>query len=261
MPSHSLSFGEEQMNTKSAHWYDALYRFKDYAKESADIISLLKNEYPQATSVLDVACGTAEHDKYLASTYQVDGLDISEDFVHIASVKNPNGEYFCMDMTDFRLERRYDIILCLFSSIGYAKTIDRVTQALRSFEKHLNSDGIIVVEPWFTPETWTSDGQVYLLTGETSESKICRMNTTGKEGSLSILEFHYLVGTVSGVEHFTERNELGLFSVDDMKRAFAAANLIVKYDESGLTGKGLYIARKKESEPGHAVERQKQGAH
>jgi hypothetical protein len=72
--------------------------------------------------------------------------------------------------------------------------------------------------------------------------------------------FHYLVGTASGVEHFTERNELGLFSVGDMNWAFAAANLIAKYDEPGLTGKGLYIARKKESEPGHAVEPQKQGA-
>jgi SAM-dependent methyltransferase len=236
------------MYTKSAQWYDALYRFKDYAKESADIISLLKEEHPQARSVLDVACGTAEHDKYLASIYQVDGLDISEDFIRIASSKNPRGKYFCMDMTDFRLERSYDVILCLFSSIGYAKTINKATQALCCFEKHLNPNGIIVVEPWFTPDKWNPNGQVHLLTGEMPEGKICRMNITGKEGPLSILEFQYLVGTSSGIEHFSERNELGLFSVDDIKSAFAAANLAVRFVESGLTGKGLYIAKK--SEPG-----------
>jgi SAM-dependent methyltransferase len=237
------------MISKSAHWYDALYRFKDYAKESADIISFLKDVYPQASSVLDVACGTAEHDKYLSSVYQVDGLDINEDFVRIASTKNPDGKYFCMDMTDFSLERSYDVILCLFSSIGYAKTIDKATQTLRCFEKHLNPEGIIVVEPWFTPDSWKPGSQVHLLTGEMPEGKICRMNISGQDGALSIIEFHYLVGTVSGVEHFTERNELGLFSVDDMKMAFNAAKLVVRYDETGLTGKGLYTARKKETEP------------
>lgn len=237
------------MYSKSAYWYDALYCFKDYAHESTDIISLLKKEHPQASSILDVACGTAEHDKYLSSIYQVDGLDISEDFIRIASAKNPGGKYYCMDMTDFRLERSYDVILCLFSSIGYAKTIDRATQALRCFEKHLNPDGIIVVEPWFTPDTWNPNGQVHLLTGEIPNGKICRMNISGRDGAVSIIEFHYMVGTASGVEHFTERNELGLFSVDDMKRAFAAANLAVRYDETGLTGKGLYVARKKNPNP------------
>ena len=237
------------MIVKSAQWYDALYRFKDYTKESADIISLLKKEHPQARSVLDVACGTAEHDKCLASVYLVDGLDISDDFVRIASAKNPGGKYFCMDMTDFCLERSYDVILCLFSSIGYAKTIEKVTQALHCFEKHLNPDGVILVEPWFTPDTWNPDDRVHLLTGEMPEGKICRMNISRQEGDLSIIEFHYLVGTASGVEHFTERNELGLFSVDDMKSAFDDTNLAVRYDETGLTGRGFYIAKRKVTEP------------
>jgi hypothetical protein len=30
-----------------------------------------------------------------------------------------------------------------------------------------------------------------------------------------------------------------------MKRAFAASNISVRYDESGLTGKDLYIAKRK----------------
>jgi hypothetical protein len=82
-----------------------------------------------------------------------------------------------------------------------------------------------------------------------AEGKICRMNISRKEGNLSIIEFHYLVGTASGVKHFIERNELGLFSVDDMKSAFADTNLAVRYDDTGLTGRGLYIAKKKVTEP------------
>ena len=240
------------MFAASAKWYDALYGFKDYARESAEIVSLLKKEHPTAKSVLDVACGTAEHDKYLAGEYSVDGLDINTDFIQVASAKNPAGGYFSADMTDFALGKTYDIVLCLFSSIGYAKTIAAVSKAFRCFARHLNADGIVVVEPWFTPETWNPAGHVHLITAETPAGKICRMNIGEQVGPLSVINFHYLVGTSSGVEHFTERHELGLFSVDDMKKAFEAANLTAKHNKDGLTGRGLYIARKSNSEPGQS---------
>ena len=63
--------------------------------------------------------------------------------------------------------------------------------------------------------------------------------------SLSIFVFHYLIGTSSGVEHFTERHELGLFSVAEMKEAFTEAGFKVEYGKYGLTGRGLYLARQK----------------
>jgi len=238
------------MFAESARWYDALYSFKDYAKESAEIVSLLKQEHPGAETVLDIACGTAEHDRYLAQTYHVDGLDINSDFIRVASEKNPEGEYSCADMMEFSLGKTYDVVLCLFSSIGYAKTINSVVKALHCFRRHLKPDGIIVVEPWFTPASWNPDGRVHLLTAETPEGKICRMNISEDDGSLSFINFHYLLGTSGGVEHFTERHELGLFSVENMKKAFELANLAVSFDEDGLTGRGLYVARNGNPEPG-----------
>jgi hypothetical protein len=56
------------------------------------------------------------------------------------------------------------------------------------------------------------------------------------------LTFHYLIGTAGGVEHFTEEHEMGLFSDDEHRAAFAAAGMAVTYDEKGLMGRGLYIA-------------------
>ena len=70
------------------------------------------------------------------------------------------------------------------------------------------------------------------------------MNISARKGSLSIIDFHYLVGTSNGVQHITERHELGLFSVEEMKKAFKSAGLIVTYDKDGFTGRGIYIARK-----------------
>ena len=233
------------MFTETAQWYDALYSLKDYRQESEDIINLLRKEHPEAMSLLDVACGTAEHDRHLSRFYNVDGLDINPEFISIASQKNPEGQYFIADMTNFKFNKKYDIILCLFSSIGYAKTLAKVIQTLRCFSKHLNKGGVAVVEPWFTQEQWNTDGTVHMFTGETAEGKICRMNISERKGSLSIIDFHYLVGTSSGVQHYAERHELGLFSVEEMKRAFKNAGLIVKYDRDGFTGRGLYIAKQK----------------
>jgi ubiquinone/menaquinone biosynthesis C-methylase UbiE len=229
---------------KSAEWYDALYSFKDYQKESEAITDLLKMEHPQAKTILDVACGTGEHDKYLSLSYEVDGVDINSDLVQVATGKNPEGKYVCADMMSFHISKRYDAVLCLFSSIGYLKTIENVVTALDNFERHLATDGIVVVEPWFEPEAWKPDGTVHMLTGETPEGKICRMNISERAGSLSVLNFNYLVGTRSGVEYFTEHHELGLFSVEQMKRAFESAGLKAEYSEEGLTGRGLYLARK-----------------
>jgi ubiquinone/menaquinone biosynthesis C-methylase UbiE len=181
------------MFSKSAQWYDALYSFKDYRQESETILQLLKKENPAAKTMIDIACGTAEHDRYLSKVYQVDGLDINPDFIEIASRKNPNGQYQVGDMTNFSLNKTYDIVLCLFSSIGYVRSLPNLIRTLRCFIRHLNKDGIIVVEPWFTPDTWNTEHAVHMLTAEIPDGKICRMNLSGKRGSLSIVDFHYLV--------------------------------------------------------------------
>ena len=54
------------MFSKSAHWYDLLYSFKDYREEATYIPKLLNQIHPDAKTILEVACGTAEHDRYLS---------------------------------------------------------------------------------------------------------------------------------------------------------------------------------------------------
>jgi SAM-dependent methyltransferase len=234
------------MFSQSAAWYDALYSFKDYAAEAAALAALLEEIHPEAETVLDVACGTAEHDRYLRRRYRVDGLDANPAFLDIAAAKNAVGRYAQGDMTDFDLGRRYDAVICLFSSIAYVKTIENVTRTLRCFARHLHEGGVVVVEPWLTPQTWRPDGKIHVLTGETAVGKICRMNLSQpavREGErlLTVLDFHYLAGTAVGVAHFTERHEMGLFTVAEMKGAFRDAGFAVRYDEEGLTGRGLYV--------------------
>jgi hypothetical protein len=73
--------------------------------------------------------------------------------------------------------------------------------------------------------------------------KIARMNKSEVEERVSIMNFHYLVATPAGIEHFTEMHELGLFSHEEYLDAFRASALEVVHDPDPekLTGRGLYI--------------------
>lgn len=82
-----------------------------------------------------------------------------------------------------------------------------------------------------------------MLPAETDDLKVCRLNTSGREGNISILDFHNMVGSGGRIDYFTERHELGLFTVKEMIGAFSDAGLDVCYDPEGLTGRGLYTAK------------------
>ena len=100
-----------------------------------------------------------------------------------------------------------------------------------------------MVEPWFTPETWHPHSSVHVLTGETSEGKVCRMNVSGQKGRLSFFTFHYLRRKSTEGRPFYKRHELGLFTVEEMKAAFSAAGFTTEYDPAGLDGRGLYVGK------------------
>ena len=230
------------MFSKTAQYYDLIYSFKDYEKEAGDIQALIKKEHPGAKSILDVACGTAEHAKYLAQDFQIGGIDLESEFVEIAQKKVPSGKFRQADMSDFSLPERYDVVQCLFSSIGYLLEGQQVVDALVCFKNHLNPDGIILVEPWFSPEQWNV-GSPHMTTVDLPDLKICRMNISGLDGNISKIHFHYLIGTLDGVEHLTENHNLALYTVDQMLSFFEQAGLQVEYDPEGIFGRGLYVAR------------------
>ncbi len=233
------------MFSESAEFYDAIYSvFKDYAEEATAIADLLRGRSPGVRTLLDVGCGTGEHARQLrtAHGFAVDGIDLDERMVRLATEKNPDGRFVTADMVDFELGRTYDAVICLFSSIGYVRTLENLGRAIRSMARHLAPGGVLVVEPWFGPDRLET-GRVYTRAAEAAEMKVCRMSHTTVDGRLSRIVFEYLIGTTTGIHRATEIHELGLFTVDETLAAFRSAGLGVDHDEAGLTGRGLFIGR------------------
>lgn len=98
--------GRLSMFSVSAELYEAIYSFKDYATESSKIHQRIERERPGAQSILDVACGTAEHAKHLSAHFRIDGIDLEPKFIEIARAKNLAGNYSVADMRSFQLAKR-----------------------------------------------------------------------------------------------------------------------------------------------------------
>jgi SAM-dependent methyltransferase len=228
----------------TSRYYDKLYSWKDYRGEAERVVSIIReNLLSQGDRLLDVACGTGGHIEHLKGHFQVEGLDISADLLNLAQQKNPGVRFSQGDMIDFDLGRQFDVVTCLFSSIGYVKTLENLGRAVASMARHLVPGGLLIVEPWFTPGEWQTPS-VHATFVDEPEIKIARVNTSFVEGRLSYFDLHYLIGTLEGTEHLVERHELGLFETEEMCAAFAAAGLDVTHDAEGLMGRGILIGRR-----------------
>lgn len=229
------------MFTRSAYIYDALYSSKDYAGEAERVHALIQqHKRSPGSALLDVACGTGGHLPYLREHYTLEGLDIEESMLALARQRVPDVPLHQGDMADFDLGRQFDAVICLFSAIAYVKTVERLRQTLRTLRRQSAPGGVVLVEPWHRPQQWQA-GLFGADVMRRDDLKAVRMWYSLREGNLSILDQHFLVATSAGIEHFTERHELGLFTNEDYLAAFRDAGLEVTYDPVGLTGQGLYI--------------------
>jgi SAM-dependent methyltransferase len=226
--------------SRSARIYDAIYAsIRDYPKEAAELDGLIQERRPGARTLLDVACGTGAHLEHLPG-YELEGLDLDPEMLAVARERLPAVTFHQGDMADFDLGRRFDAVVCMFSSIGYVKTEERLRTAAAAFGRHLEPGGVLVVEPWLSPEDW-QDRHIGSVFVEEPELRIARMNVPEREGDVSIVEFQYLVGTLDGIERFSERHELGLFTREQYLDAFRSAGLDVEHDPEGPMGRGLYV--------------------
>jgi len=234
------------MFSKSAKFYNAIYATmgKDYIAETQKVQQVIQqHKRSEGNTLLEVACGTGLHASIFKESYLVEGLDLDPEMLAVARENHPDIPFHLADMAEFNLGKGFDVITCLFSSIGYVKTKKRLNQAIQTMSDHLLPGGVLIVEPWFTPKQW-STGRVGLINVDEENLKITRMSLGGVRGRVSILDFHYMVGTPQGIQTFKERHELGLFAHEEYLDAFRKADLEGIHDPEGVDGRSLYIGLK-----------------
>lgn len=234
------------MYKEFADIYDLIYSYKDYKKEVKKVKKLIKKyKSTDGNELLDVACGTGEHLKYFKDSFICTGVDINEGILNVAKNKVKGATFKQADMINFDLNKKFDVILSLFSSIGYVKTYANLEKTIVNFANHLKQGGVLILELWFTKSTcWV--GLPSMTTYDGNDIKIARLNTTKLENDLSVMEMHYLIVEKNkDVKYFVDKHELGLFDTDKTLEFLKKAGLKVEFLKDGLMKeRGLYIGVK-----------------
>lgn len=227
-----------------ADLYDPIYRAvgKDYDREVVELRDIIRAHSSTARTLLDVGCGTGRHLARLKAYYDVEGSDVDPAMLsHARSRLGPAVPLHCADMAAIEVGRRFDVVTCLFSAIGYVRTVSRLCRAIAAFARHVEPGGLLIVEPWFHPETWGDGVGVYASVVDEPGLKIARFGVNRRRGRLTILNHRFLVATTEGFQSLRERLVLGLFTDREYRRAFELAGLRVEHDPQGLIGRGIYL--------------------
>lgn len=235
---------EGMYGAQLAQVYELIHRGrgKDYDEEAALVAQQVRQLLPGASSLLDVACGTGAHLGAFARLFtRVEGLELSEAMLVAARAGRRDIHIREGDMRTFRTGRSYDVVTCMFGSIGYLVTTDELDAALRRFTAHLNPGGVVAIDPWWFPETYI-DGYVSGSVVECDGSTVARVSLSHREANASRMIVHYVVARPGvGVSHFVENHRISLFSRAQYETAFRTAGLSVRYVPGVLSGRGLFV--------------------
>jgi ubiquinone/menaquinone biosynthesis C-methylase UbiE len=237
----------QAIHGKLAKYYDKVYSYRNYLDEAVRLQNLIMKYLESGgNTLLDVACGTGLHLKYLKDDFSCTGVDISRPMLKIAR-KNAVGVNFKeADMKTLKLEKQFDVVTCLLSTIGYVKTQTNLERTIQNFAKHLKKGGLLLIEP--------SDSNAFYVKGEPrivaydgKETKIARVNVTKTRQVTAILSMHIIIAD-RGKEasYIVDKHELGLFGINKTLKAMKDAGLKSKYLKTGLmSGRELVVGIKK----------------
>jgi ubiquinone/menaquinone biosynthesis C-methylase UbiE len=163
-----------------AKYYDLLYSWKDCKKEAETIRELIRSyKRSPGDDLLEVACGTGKHAEYLRNDFSIVAVDLNEDMLRIARRRCEGVSFSRSDMVNLDLGRQFDVVLCLFSSIGYVRTHARLKRTLFNFARHLKVGGVVIIEPWWSKADYKA-GAVTMTTVGNDDRASVRLQAAGQ---------------------------------------------------------------------------------
>lgn len=139
-----------------AYYYNVFYRDKDYAAESRQVDTLLKEYGNDIRKIINYGCGTGRHDiELLKLGYDCTGIDVSPLMIDIAekNCRNMNADidFAVADIRTYEPKTKYDSVISLFHVMSYQNSNDDILAAFRSARKALDIGGLFLFDSWYGP--------------------------------------------------------------------------------------------------------------
>jgi SAM-dependent methyltransferase len=225
-----------------AEVYEVTYRSrgKDWAAEARDVTQRVRRPRPDASSLLDVACGTGAHLETFRTCFDhVEGVETAPAMRERAERRLVGVPIHDEDMRSFALGRTFDVVTCLFTAVGYLGSVEEMRDAVRCMAHHLTPGGVLVIEPWWLPEQFI-EGYVGSDLVRDGDRVVARVSHTRKRDRGAHMEVGWLVGEPSGLRSFTTTEVFTMFTKDEYFAAFEDAGCAAEYHDGWLTGRGIF---------------------
>jgi ubiquinone/menaquinone biosynthesis C-methylase UbiE len=231
-------------------FYDLIYYKSDIYEREANLVKSFIQKYKQTQNdkLLDIACGTGTHIKFFMPVFKVFGLDNSKEMLHIAQNNYPNIKFFNENMINFKIDIKFGAIICLFGSIGLVQSIENLRKAIKSFSRHLETGGILILVPWSTKELFKE--KIVSDKIKIEDKQVVRMEKVEKiEDDKVKVTYHYLIGKDNEIEYHKGNHPLiGLFSEDEYVMAIKKSQLeiVENYIGKNIQMGKAFVCRKLE---------------
>ena len=132
--------------------YLLVYKHRD--RSEAEILKnlVLKNvEREKVKLVLDMACGSGRHAiSFAQAGFDVTAIDLSENLLNVAKSnaekEKVNVDFILSDIRKFNPEKKFDLVLNLFTSLGYFEKDDENAKVVQKAFELMNSGGWFVLD-------------------------------------------------------------------------------------------------------------------
>jgi SAM-dependent methyltransferase len=134
-------------------WFDSPYyhilyknRGNDEAKNFMENLMQYLN-IPKNYKILDLACGKGRHSVYLNTIgYDVTGVDLSPHSIEYAKQFENDKLHFSVHDMSKPFSQQFDVILNLFTSIGYFENEEDNLNTIKAIKTDLKENGIAVID-------------------------------------------------------------------------------------------------------------------
>ena len=152
-----LTKGNQEIYTHLAKVYDEVMKDIDYEDWADFIDEIIQNHNNEATSILELACGTGSLAISLdeLDCYEITASDFSEQMLEVAeqksSIKQSNITWKRIDFFNIDINEKFDVVVMLFDSLNYIKDTESIKTMLNEVKKVLNEDGFFIFD-FTTPQ-------------------------------------------------------------------------------------------------------------
>jgi SAM-dependent methyltransferase len=198
---------------RHAELYDLFYTEKPYADEVDFVHRCIQMWKPEAVNVLELACGTGTHSMLMENYgYNIIATDYSPDMLARAREKakkqNSHVDFRQQDMRNLDVpEHPFDVIFCLFDSIGYVATNENILQVLKGVHHHLVDAGVFIFEFWHAGAMLRSYDPLRIRRWKTAQGEIERISETSVDYKEQLCHVSYTINELNSDGTYSQLSE------------------------------------------------------